>query len=62
MVCAEGLLDEVRKRWRGLEGELWGLKAQTLHDLDRAEEARAAAEKALEIDPDCEAARELLDG
>ena len=62
MPGAEGLLDEVRKRWRGLEGELWGLKAQTLHDLDRAEEARAAAEKALEIDPDCEAARELLDG
>ncbi len=46
--------------WEALESELLGLQALTLRDLDRLDEARAAAERALELDPECEAAREVL--
>jgi cellulose synthase operon protein C len=58
---AKAISEEVTARWLALESELWGLKALSLQALGREEEAVAAAEEARALDPDCEAAREVLD-
>ena len=46
------------QRWQSEEPLLHGLRALTLLDLERVDEAREAMERAFALDPDCEPARE----
>ncbi len=51
-----------RADWEALAPEILGRKARVLVELGRPEEARAAAEEALALDPDAGIAQEVLSG